>query len=275
MTPDPGIYEGVPFEDYLLWDALSKSGMPHLAESPAQYFRYLLTRDQFKQTDPMLVGSAVDVLLFDGLDAFLSAYFRLPTGVSRNTNTTAFNIQRSKNPDKKPLPSAMWDRVFAITDALQDEPDVAEMLRRCKTQVSWLWREPRTQVLIKGRLDMWDMPRAADLKVTGDVSPKGWRRQIRSLRHDWQAALYCEAMTDLTGVVHDEWSWITVRDQPVHRVQIYDLERIDLIESWIEIVELLETYKVCKDANHWPANSGARQPISVRRKTWPQQQQSK
>lgn len=266
MTPEPGIYFDVPLHVYLGWDAFSKSGLAPLAESPAQYRLWLLSRDDFIPTDPMIVGSAVDILIFDGLDAFHSAYFKLPEGVQRRPGTVKFNIELIKNGDKIPLPAAMWDRAFAIADAVQSEPEAAAMIERSQTQVSWLWREPVTGVLVKGRLDLWDQPWLGDLKVTVDITPRGWKRQVRRLRHDWQGSLYCEAMTDLTGEIHGEWSWIAARDKPVHSVQIYDLEQIDLIESWSEILEHLITYKVCKESNHWPANSGARQSISLRRK---------
>jgi hypothetical protein len=266
VTPEPGIHFGVDFADYLKWNAFSKSGLPALAESPAQYLFWLQSQDDFIQTDPMIVGSAVDTLVFDGLEMFHATYFRLPEGVQRRPGTVRFNIELLRGGGKIPLPATMWDRVFAIADAIQSEPDVAAMIERSQTQVSWLWQEPRTEVLVKGRLDMWDRPWIGDLKITVDITPRGWRRQVRRLRHDWQAALYCEAMTALTGETHDRWSWITARDKPVHSVQIYDLEQIDLVESWIEIVEHLQTYKICKDNNHWPANSGARQSISVRRR---------
>lgn len=266
MTPDPGIYENVPFTEYLKWDALSKSALPHLAESPAQYRHWLSVKDQFVPTDPMIVGSAVDILIFDGIDEFRSQFFRLPKGVKRSQNSMAFNLELLRNGDKIPLPWKMWDRVFAIADAVQSEPEVAAMLERSRSQVSFVWLAPGG-VLMKGRLDLWDPPWIGDLKVTGDISPRGWRRQVFRLNQDWQAALYCEALTDLTGEMHDQWSWITARDKPVHSVQIYDLKQLDLVDAWGKVAEHIKTYKVCNDNNSWPANSGTRQTLSLRRRT--------
>ncbi|MCP4573324.1 MAG: hypothetical protein GY838_13295 [bacterium] len=265
MTPAPGIYFNVPFVDYLKWDALSKSGLGHLAESPAQYRHWLSVRDDFIPTDPMIVGSAVDVLIFDGLAEFHSQFFRLPVGVKRSPGTMKFTIELLRNGDKIALPVKMWDRVFAIADAVQSAPEVAEILARSRSQVSFLWEEPKTKLLLKGRLDLWDPPCIWDLKVTGDITPRGWRRQVFRLNQDWQAGLYCEALTYLTGEVHDQWGWITARDQPAHGVQIYDLKQNDLVEAWIMIAEHLETFKVCNDNNAWPANSGTRQTISLNR----------
>jgi len=264
VTPKPGLHFNVPFFEYLTWDALSNSGLKHFAESPAQYRHWLLIRDDFVPTDPMIVGSAVDILIFDGLEAFHSKFFKLPAHVQRRAGTMKFNIELLRNGDKIPLPAEMWARVFAIADAVQSDPEVAPILERGRFQVSWVWREPRTKVLLKGRLDVWDPPWIGDLKVTADITPRGWKRQIRRLRHDWQGALYCEAMTALSGELHNQWSWLTVRDKPVHGLEIYDLEQKDLIDSWVEIYEHLQTYEVCNDNNHWPASSGLRQSISVR-----------
>ena len=188
MIPEEGLHFNVPFHEYLQWDAFSKSCLPHLAESPAQYQHHLATRDDFVPTDPMTVGSAVDVLVFDGLEAFYQAYFRLDEGIQRRLGTMKFNIALMKNGDKIPLPAAMWERVFAIADAVQSEPEVAAMIERSQAQVSWVWRHPKTGVLTKGRLDMWEPPWIGDLKVTVDISPRGWRRQVLRLHQDWQAA---------------------------------------------------------------------------------------
>lgn len=267
MIPKEGIYFNIPFHEYLTWDAFSKSCLPHLAESPAQYQEWIQTRDDFVPTDPMIVGSAVDCLVFDGLEEFMATHFKLPAGVQRRATSWRFILELRKAGDKIPLPAKMWARVFAIADAVQSEPVVAAMLERSQAQVSWVWREPKTQVLTKGRLDLWEQPWIGDLKVTNDITPSGWRRQVLRMNQDWQAALYCEAMTALTGEVHDQWSWITARDQPVHGVQIYDLNQIDLVEAWTTVAEHIETYRVCKENNSWPANSGTRQTITLRRRT--------
>jgi hypothetical protein len=72
----PGLYEDVQFEDYLKWEAVSRSELVALAISPAEYRRY--KAEGITPTEAMNRGSAVDLLLFEGPAALAREFVGVP-----------------------------------------------------------------------------------------------------------------------------------------------------------------------------------------------------
>jgi hypothetical protein len=262
MTPEPGIHEDVDFQTYLSWDALSKSGLMMFIESPAAYQEYL-RRGGRNPTAEMIVGSAVDCLLSEGEDEFRARYFRLPKSVTAKPTFTLEEAQGRG--DKFPLLHDWWTRAWAMAEAVMADDEAAEIIERSRKQLSMIWPDAETGLLLKCRPDFWHGLNLYDLKATHGTDVRSWRQTCWRYRYDFQAAIYCEGAHYLTGVYHD-WSWLVVKDRPEHSVVIYDLEMLDLVEAWEEIRQHLKNFKTCKDRDYWPAKIQKRQPFSMRRK---------
>jgi hypothetical protein len=71
-----GLYENVPFADYLAWEAESRTGLVAMAKSPAEYLR--AKERELKASLAMKRGTGVDTLLFEGRAALAKALTVVP-----------------------------------------------------------------------------------------------------------------------------------------------------------------------------------------------------
>ena len=111
-----------------------------------------------------------------------------------------------------------------------------ELLRAGVSQVSLVWRHP-SGIWMKGRPDIVDFERriVTDLKTAKDVRPAGFAKAISDYDYHWQAYLYLTMLEQLTGTTGWTAKYITVRNEPVHSVEIYDLTHTALLQAEAEV----------------------------------------
>lgn len=202
-TPEPGIYENVPFEEYLKWDCFNKSKVLPILKS----VKHMLMEK--KATAPMNTGNLVETLLlephlFEDHYSFLPQTYTTQEGNvkpwSANSNDRRKELQDIIDSGKIPVKVKDEEDATIIIDAIRSHRTANEMLSNGKPQVSIVWKDETTGLLCKARIDyLKEKLEINDLKMTNDASPTEFSRTITKFGYDIQACMYQEGYFQLTG----------------------------------------------------------------------------
>lgn len=263
-----GLVYDMPFADYLAVDALSASGLRLMSRSPWHY----RNRVEITPTRPMLRGTLAHCALLEP-GAMASRYVVVPETAPRRPSRLQW---QAKSPSPDSVAAMAWWTDFnaqaatreivtadewAITqmqlDALARDPDIAEVLRQGRGEVSVFWIDEDTGVYCKARPD-WVSSAGhgevtlLDLKSTADESPNGFGRTSAKMKYHLQRAHYTAGYEAATGVKVRRFIFAAVTSaQPVLAVPYILTDEIDS-QAIDERAELMERFAWCKREDQWP-----------------------
>lgn len=265
-----GIVHDMPLAEYLAVDALSASGLKLLARSPWHF----ANRVEAEPTPAMLRGTLAHCAILEP-DALAQRYVVVPEGAP---NRPTRRQLEAKNPSPDSKAAMQWwtqfeqDNAgremvshadFALTQAqlaaVANQPELAELLRAGRGEVSVFWVDEETGIYCKARPD-WLPPRAQgqghtplDLKTCADESPSGFGRAAARLRYDLQAAHYTAGIEAATGVYVDRFIFGAVSNKPPVLAVPYVLTDQIRDQGRDERRELMQRLAWCRRENQWPA----------------------
>jgi exodeoxyribonuclease VIII len=255
------IVSGMPFDQYTRAPGISKSSLVHLARSPG-YLQYRLKNPQ-PTTEYMQFGSAVDCIITEGIDAFNAQYLVKPDDVDFRTKIG--KKWREDNAEKIPVSAT----VLSCAESVKDHPLFADFVD-CQMQQSIFWTDEEAGVNCKIRPDFTHQKNVylADLKTTGNVSPEAFGRDALKWKYHWQAAMYLDGMSFVTGKDFYQFYFIVVERDPPHRVEVYEtpLSVIELGRE--EYRSALQLYADCKKSGDWPLSTNQIQALEFPGYAW-------
>jgi len=274
MRPEPGIYKNVPFDEYMLWEGCSNSMLNDMRQSPAHcYYR---KRNPEEPTPAMILGSAVDALVFEP-DSFkarfavteqCTAKTQKGSRCSNQGSLVAFNFDKECDewfcgthsqansataPSQRILSASDNDNAVAMSEAVRAHQSASQLLTACEAfQASMLWRDSHG-LYCKGRPDGISKKHQViiDLKTTIDAGPTSFTKTIFNLHYYAQAAMYLSGARSC-GVDIQDFAFIAVEKTPPFGVAVYRLEESAIEFGRREIDRLLATYRDCIDHDSWP-----------------------
>ena len=178
VDPQPGVYEDVPMDVYHSARCLSRSALATLHEGvPADLQRYL--QHGKRETEAMKFGTAVGMLLCEP-ERFADTYIERPAFGGENAppefrGTGAkqrIAAWKEANAHRKQLDPAAWELAHEVVRAVKAAPAAKRILalEDLKPEVSAVWRDTRTGVLLRTRPD-WISEEArmtVDLKIASE-----------------------------------------------------------------------------------------------------------
>lgn len=276
--PGPiGIVHDMPAETYHAIDALSATGMRHLARSPWHW----RNRVDVVPTKPMLNGTLAHCAALEP-GALSERYVVVPDDAPKRP-TKAQWAAKKPGPDSV-LAMEWWtgfqktvgDRLivdagdYSITQlqiaALQADPEIVDLLSEGWGEVSVFWIDPATGVYCKARPD-WVRPtgskrvKLVDLKTVADESPEGFSRSAARLGHHRQRAHYWKGFEIATGLVVEDFIFATVTSAPPVLAVPYRLVDEVAQQGVDECAELVQLFAECSQHNRWPAYTPAERMI--------------
>lgn len=258
-TPEPGIYEDVPFANYLQWDALSNSRMSLLAKSPRHY-----KLGVFKETKPMQLGQLYHCGVLEPL-AFAARYAIVPDfhlspdnqtkdGEPTSSRTTKFVKERVAEftamcQGREIVPKEWYDDTLSLVRELSLNDDACRLLNaNGPREVSILWDEDG--ILCKARLDKVNPGWAiADLKSTDSID--NFTASIGRYGYHRQMAHYQRGWHKLTGDTLPTWL-IAVESSAPFAVQAAPMSEEAMIEGGISRQRLMDKLRDCLECDEWP-----------------------
>lgn len=251
-TPPPGIYPGIPDEDYHKWLALGSTSIKALASKPAGAFLY-------RQSHPIesaafTLGRVAHSLILEGRDDAVTVI-----------EATDWRSKAARDArDAAPGPALLeheWDTVCRMRDSVFSNPDAADLLTGHDAEVSLRWDLGGVQ--LKGRLDAWHKGRGiiVDLKTTRDASPRGFGRAAAEYGYHAQAALYHDGLAELTSYDH-EYFIVAVEKEAPYLTAVYEVLPDQLDAGRETVRDGIAAFEAATGTNDWPTRYES-QPLDL------------
>jgi hypothetical protein len=250
MTPEPGIYPGVPFSDYMQWDAVNNSLLSVLInKSPAHAKLY---KEEPPDTDALRFGHALHTRALEP-QLYPERYAIRPECDRRTKEGKAIYEDFLATLDgKTELTQAENDSIEAICASIEKNR-LHRWIERGKYEVCIVWRDARTGLLCKARLDYYHDTEnvIVDLKSTIDASYDGFAKSIFNFDYYQQAAWYCDGIKTLKGDT-PSFVFLAVEKKPPYACAAYEAADEMLIAGRKTYRKALALYQECMATNHWP-----------------------
>ncbi|BEG74470.1 MULTISPECIES: PD-(D/E)XK nuclease-like domain-containing protein [Achromobacter] len=263
----PCTIDGQDIEAYHRGPGISKTGLDHVARSPALFYALHLdpARPAEKERAGQLEGQLAHCAILE--PAEFDRRYAVGPDVSRATKAWK-EWEASLPAGVIAIKPDQRETALRQAESVRRLPDVAEALAAGRPEVSAYWIDPDTGVLCRCRPD-WVHPAGEsgvvllDVKTYSDASPAEFARQIARKRYHVQDAFYSEGFGRAAGVdvlgfvfvaVETEWPFAAsavMLDEPGKRQGAIDMRRD------------LATYAACLKANEWPGHGAAIHQVSM------------
>lgn len=246
----PGVFYGMPAEQYHAVEAMSASGAKKMLRSPQHY--KLMRDTPSEPTAAMQFGTAVHSGVLEP-DTFAEAVAIAPE-VNKRTNAgkAEWEAFASANAGRLVLSVADHARVLRCIDAVRAHPAAMALLEGAQREVSLFWEDGQFKVPCKSRFDAWNHNLVIDLKTTQDASPDTFPRQAASLLYHAQAAFYFSAAEHLFDRTPDGFVFICVESEPPHAVACYTMPGNAILAGSVLVNVALERYAAALAEGKWP-----------------------
>lgn len=263
-----GLMHGMPNAEYHSVEALSASGLRHLARSPRHYFAATLDphRPVSEPTAAMKAGTLAHCALLEP-DALFERYVIKPPG--QDGRTKEGKAWLASVPVGLEVCSAE-QMATAKTQAVSvryNLPEVAKMLATGQPEVSAFWVDESTGAMCKCRPD-WVHETSAgtvllDLKTTTDASLRGFPRSLANFGYHRQAAHYSDGFALTTGVPVVGFVFVCVESDWPHAAAAYILDDESMAVARDQNRELMNLYAECKASGEWPGYPNEIQSLAL------------
>ena len=210
-----------------------------------------------------MIGDAVHRAVLQS-HLFEKEFLRGPDGPwNRNPWKGELDELRKAYPEATILKADEYDAVLRMRDNVHAHPVISQLLTD-EVELSAVWEDSATGILCKGRFDCVNRKHAAlvDLKKTRDASPHGFLRAIGSYAYYLQAAMYISG-AHVLGLPIQHFVFVAIEDYPPYAVAAYRITDKALMAAEHELGALMQVYKECVEADHWPAYSSKIEDIAV------------
>lgn len=264
-APDPGIYPGLPMQEYLSWDCASAGRLSDLRHAPAYMREKIVHPDA--PTPAQIIGTALHTAILEP-EEFDHRYALRPEG---HGNSNAFKDAKSR----------LIAAGFVVLDAddmalcrgasaaVAAHPLVGGLLRLpdAEHEVSIVWDQLTVSgftVRCKIRPDFLDRETklVIDLKSTLNASKDAFSSQLYNLGYHRSAAFYIDGCR-ASGIDIDTYLFLAVEKEPPYLVALYQLEQTAIECGRKEVEGLLDLYGRCETKSEWPGLPDGVIPIGL------------
>ncbi len=234
--------------EYREAEGINKSTLWEMRRSPAHY-KYLI--DHPREDTPALhfgralhaavltpaaykrefvVAPAVDKRTKAGREEYAAWKERLPEGVEEITPEDA-------------------ETIADMVKSIKSNPDAIQLLKRTSREVPLFWKDKKSGLKCKCRVDALGEDAIIDIKTTNDIM--SFERDAEAYGYHVQAAHYLQGVQAKRGKLLD-WYFIAVEKKAPYGVKV--LRATSGFLDYGEFVrdELLEKVKECREKGVWP-----------------------
>lgn len=259
MTVEPGLYEGVRFEEYLRWDAVDQTTLKLHKRSGAH--AYEMIRHPMEPTDAMNLSQAMHVAVLEP-KRFFDTYIARPDGLDRRTKEGKLAWRKITEgfPAENILDVEDFESIRGVMKKAWDHPRIGKILSGAgKNEVSFAWVDKRTGMLCKGRLDracqQWGRSCVVDFKFMRDASYFRFRSDVAKFGYHFQAAFYLDGLVEVLGD-HERTFVLSAHEKTrPYECAPYILDDDSLEQGRQEYRECLTLHKAALDSGVWPGYS--------------------
>lgn len=254
--PPDGVYSDVPNSVYHRgWDCAGRSGLKLMAIdelTPAHVRRAFL--EPSEPSDAMLLGSAVDSLIFD--KETLGVLPAPKVNKRTKDGRAEYAAFIAKNADKVILPHEDYEKAVKMVEALRAHPAASVLLEDPGfTQLSLVWTDPETKCRCKARPDKIcpESGIAIDLKTAKSASKKSFAYSMHYYGYALQAWWYSWGLGSLGVMTVEHWINIVVENEPPHGVAVYRIGQASIGHTASQAMPHFRRLAECYKTGEWPA----------------------
>lgn len=218
VTPSPGIYRSVSFEEYSTWDAWNPSLIKVLVADSPRCMKYVKDNGRV-ETDAMALGTAVHCAILE------PEKFRTKYTVYRDGRRAgkAYDAFCEENVGLEILTENEYDRCLAMQHAARSHAKVGPLLAGPGDhELSVVWNHPGTGLLCKSRVDRLARRIVTDVKTSKDPRPHAFMSQGHRLGYHISMAAQKEGLKQ-HGIEVDEFHFAAIQSAETWRVWDYHL----------------------------------------------------
>lgn len=273
--PEPGVYQDVPFEQYVAWQAVNSGVVKWGAVSMKHMHAAFEGRLKSDDTRSKKLGRAIHSFILEpetfhqrhiiGGQCCAIVKSGQREGQPCGNNGLLFNGtgwycgQHSKGMasatgDKTVITEDEWRRCESIKAALKDHIANKVLARKgfCEQSIVWEYRGLR----MKCRLDKFadgQRPVILDLKKcrVGFGTTEECQRSVANYEYHVQMALYVKGVETITGR-RPEFVWVFVEDNDPFDIQVIPASDEDYVIGWHLARAALDRYARCQKAGEYP-----------------------
>lgn len=267
QAPPDGAYPGIPMEEYLRWDAWSKSDLAEMLKSPEE------CRWAFYEKPIDGPSSAAQSFGTLAHTAVLEPHRWPPENVAwipgpYNRNPGAAASKDAKARGLVPLDPEVRTRVERLAGRLRGHPKLAALLELSdfEREIAAVWTDPVTGLRLKARADLKveSIQTIGDLKTTTQgTHPEAFSRQMWSFNYHLGAPHYLEVFSGATGMYFDTFVWMVVAQTDPFTPRAYVADPMTL-EAGRDLGHYLRRrVAACIESGDWPAASEVVEPVRL------------
>ena len=272
--PEQGVYENIPFDEYLLWDCFSKSMVKPMLRSGQHLLQYM---EDGVDSKAIRIGSLVDCLVFEP-ELFEKQYVQAPeafiseakkdAGVTKPWDYRSPTCRKWRDDhEASGMIVVTADQYFNATkmrDNVLAHPEASQMLKDGEKQVSIVWTDPITGELCKARFDNLRRGIAIDdLKTTNDASKSAFQRTMNNFLYHVQGAAYSDGWSHASGEPSLPFNFIAVESDAPYQVATYNLGIDSILTGRYLWNQALAEYSACRASGKWPGYSPYLEDIDI------------
>ncbi|MFY2088353.1 PD-(D/E)XK nuclease-like domain-containing protein [Achromobacter xylosoxidans] len=263
----PCTIDGQDIEAYHRGPGISKTGLDHVARSPALFYALHLdpTRPAEKERAGQIEGQLAHCAILE--PAEFDKRYAVGPDVSRATKAWK-EWEASLPAGVIAIKPDQRETALRQAESVRRLPDVAEALAAGRPEVSAYWIDPDTGVLCRCRPD-WVHPAGEsgvvllDVKTFSDASPAEFARQIARKRYHVQDAFYSDGFGRAAGVDVLGFVFVAVETEWPFAASAVMLDEPGRDVGRVQYRRDLDTYARCLAANDWPGYGAAIHQVSL------------
>lgn len=252
------IIEGMPIDEYHSAEGISNSGLSLIKDCPARYFEEYLSGKPREQTDSMRIGDVVHTLAFEPTLIF-EKYTLVPEdmNIKRNSNEGKANYAKLELSGLPLLRHDEYLEAVLIADKIRqtkitEKITFGELIDRggqIETSIFW---ENEDGILLKTRPDFFNDNIIIDLKTTVSAKQYDFACSIGKYGYHRQAYLQMQGLEKVTGRKYKHFINLVVEKKAPYLTAAYRLDEPSIEKGGEEVLDAIQTYKICKQNNVWP-----------------------
>lgn len=253
MLEQIGIHKNVPNEVYHKSPGISSSGISLILDCPKRYwYQYLSNEASREDTRSMLIGQALHTMVLEP-DTFNDRFIVLPE-LDRRTKAgkEAYEQFINESQGKIVLPSSDYESAKQMADNVKAHRMYEKIYGVGNIEDSCLWKDKDTGVLLRSRPDYYNDFLIIDVKTTKDASPQAFASSMATYGYHRQAAMACDALTELTGCPYETVIQFVVENTAPYLVAAYAIKQDAIELGRKQYKEGARIYAECMRTNNWP-----------------------
>jgi exodeoxyribonuclease VIII len=273
MKLETGIQTGITNDQYHADRKMVSSTWLKLIDKSPYHLRCYLDSPPKPSTPALIMGSAVDCLVFEPED--WKRHFIVTGPINRRTNAGreewAALTKSAAETNRQVITEEGKQEAIEMANAIVSNPVMADMLSAGSAQQVFIWRDPVTGLLCKAKTDHYnpEMRAVIDLKTALAGDPASFAKAIHNFKYHVSAAFYMDGVR-ACGLPVDRFIF-AVMEKPDDKagtkaspelMSFYELDASDIDAGIDSYTSGLAAINFCMINNEWNGYTDQVMPIS-------------